>query len=75
MFKNVTLGTISIVACGCWHTGSFMFHLLEKRIAEAFAARIESLYGVDGPGADRAAQAAVVRRDFACRRRFNWRGS
>ena len=26
-----------------------MFHLLEKRIAEAFAARIESLYGVAGP--------------------------
>ena len=26
-----------------------MFHLLEKRIAEAFASRIESLYGVAGP--------------------------
>jgi arginyl-tRNA synthetase len=26
-----------------------MFHLLEKRIAEAFAARIQSLYGVDAP--------------------------
>ena len=26
-----------------------MFHLLEKRIADAFAARIESLYGVTGP--------------------------
>jgi arginyl-tRNA synthetase len=26
-----------------------MFHLLEKRIAEAFASRIESLYGVPGP--------------------------
>jgi arginyl-tRNA synthetase len=26
-----------------------MFHLLEKRIADAFAARIESLYGVAGP--------------------------
>ena len=26
-----------------------MFHLLEKRIAEAFASRIESLYGVTGP--------------------------
>jgi arginyl-tRNA synthetase len=26
-----------------------MFHLLEKRIAEAFAARIESLYGVTAP--------------------------
>src|SRR4051812_31107581 len=26
-----------------------MFHLLEKRIAEAFASRIESLYGVGGP--------------------------
>ena len=26
-----------------------MFHLLEKRIAEAFAARIEELYGVAGP--------------------------
>ncbi|MDP8989464.1 MAG: arginine--tRNA ligase [Acidobacteriota bacterium] len=26
-----------------------MFHLLEKRIAEAFAARIEALYGVAGP--------------------------
>jgi len=26
-----------------------MFHILEKRIAEAFAARIESLYGVTGP--------------------------
>src|ERR1700722_18767757 len=26
-----------------------MFHLLEKRIADAFAARIESLYGVPGP--------------------------
>jgi len=27
----------------------FMFHLLEKRIAEAFAAKIESLYGEKGP--------------------------
>jgi arginyl-tRNA synthetase len=26
-----------------------MFHLLEKRIAEAFSARIESMYGVAGP--------------------------
>src|SRR5512146_299612 len=26
-----------------------MFHLLEKRIAEAFAAKINALYGVDGP--------------------------
>src|SRR5258708_18787109 len=26
-----------------------MFHLLEKRIAEAFASRIESLYGIAGP--------------------------
>jgi arginyl-tRNA synthetase len=26
----------------------FMFHLLEKRIAEAFAAKIDSLYGVPG---------------------------
>jgi len=26
-----------------------MFHLLEKRIAEAFRSRIESLYGVAGP--------------------------
>src|SRR5258707_533977 len=26
-----------------------MFHLLEKRIAEAFSARIESLYGIAGP--------------------------
>src|ERR1700681_3287527 len=26
-----------------------MFHLLEKRIAEAFTSRIESLYGVAGP--------------------------
>jgi len=26
-----------------------MFHLLEKRIAEAFASRIELLYGVAGP--------------------------
>jgi arginyl-tRNA synthetase len=26
-----------------------MFHLLEKRIADAFAARIQSLYGVDAP--------------------------
>ncbi|HSR08489.1 MAG TPA: arginine--tRNA ligase [Bryobacteraceae bacterium] len=26
-----------------------MFHLLEKRIADAFAARIEALYGVAGP--------------------------
>jgi arginyl-tRNA synthetase len=26
-----------------------MFHLLEKRIAEAFASRIESLYGITGP--------------------------
>src|ERR1700758_5097178 len=26
-----------------------MFHLLEKRIAEAFASQIESLYGVVGP--------------------------
>ena len=27
----------------------FMFHLLEKRIAEAFAAKIDALYGVNGP--------------------------
>ncbi len=27
----------------------FMFHFLEKRIAEAFAAKIHELYGVDGP--------------------------
>ena len=27
----------------------FMFHLLEKRIAEAFAAKISALYSVDGP--------------------------
>jgi len=27
----------------------FMFHLLEKRIAEAFAAKIEALYGEKGP--------------------------
>ena len=27
----------------------FMFHLLEKRIAEAFAAKINALYGVNGP--------------------------
>ena len=27
----------------------FMFHLLEKRIAEAFAAKINTLYSVDGP--------------------------
>src|SRR4051794_19147105 len=26
-----------------------MFHLLEKRIAQAFASHIESLYGVAGP--------------------------
>src|SRR5271163_3840093 len=26
-----------------------MFHVLEQRIAEAFAARTESLYGVPGP--------------------------
>src|SRR5438128_1167612 len=26
-----------------------MFHLLEKRIAEAFAAKISTLYSVDGP--------------------------
>src|ERR1700730_14500548 len=26
-----------------------MFHFLEKRIAEAFAAKIDSLYGVAGP--------------------------
>src|SRR5258706_2899560 len=26
-----------------------MFHLLEKRVAEALASRIESLYGVVGP--------------------------
>src|SRR5580765_3450439 len=26
-----------------------MFHLLEKRIAQAFTSRIESLYGVAGP--------------------------
>src|SRR6478736_9157792 len=26
-----------------------MFHLLEKRIGEAFASRIEALYGVAGP--------------------------
>src|SRR5262245_30931758 len=26
-----------------------MFHLLENRIAEAFSARIESMYGVAGP--------------------------
>ena len=27
----------------------FMFHLLEKRIAEAFAAKIDALYSVNGP--------------------------
>jgi arginyl-tRNA synthetase len=27
----------------------FMFHSLEKRIADAFAAKISALYGVDGP--------------------------
>ena len=34
------------VPLGYWF---FMFHLLEKRIAEAFAAKITALYGVDGP--------------------------
>jgi arginyl-tRNA synthetase len=33
----------------CWHTKKFMFHLLEKRIAEAFASKIETLYGIPGP--------------------------
>jgi hypothetical protein len=27
----------------------FMFHFLEKRIAETFAAKIDGLYGVTGP--------------------------
>ena len=32
-----------------WHTEDFMFHLLEKRIAEAFGARIAALYQVTSP--------------------------
>jgi arginyl-tRNA synthetase len=31
------------------HTGFFMFHILEKRIAEAISARIQSLYGIETP--------------------------
>ena len=33
----------------CWHTGSFMFHILERRIGEAFAERVASLYGQSVP--------------------------
>ena len=43
------LGHTFIVACGIWLYWFFMFHLLEKRIAGAFASRIESLYGVETP--------------------------
>ena len=34
---------------GLRYTGSFMFHLLEKRIADAFASRVQSLYGISVP--------------------------
>src|SRR5207248_2648865 len=42
-------GHTFILTGGCCHTGKFMFHLLEKRIAEAFAARLTALYGTVGP--------------------------
>src|SRR2546425_572402 len=43
------LGHTFILACGCCDTGKSMFHILEKRIAEAFAARLSTLYGTAGP--------------------------
>src|SRR5256885_13772368 len=50
VFTNVTLGTTSLYPAGSpLHWFLFMFHSLEKRIAEALASRIERLYSITTP--------------------------